>query len=119
MGGGAGFSALGAAPHPVIRTTFPRERREGKACAYFLFFASQSCCSLVRNAAHWSATSLAVFWPRSTSWKFLIATWSTKQQSDASYKAVLEYALDPDATDEVLLVNLTSDGDVQSVTSAD
>ncbi len=33
--------------------------------------------------------------------------------------AVLEYALDPDATDEVLLVNLTSDGDVQSVTSAD
>ena len=27
--------------------------------------------------------------------------------------------LDPDATDEVLLVNLTSDGDVQSVTSAD
>lgn len=33
--------------------------------------------------------------------------------------AVLEYALDPDATDEVLLVNLSSDGDVQSVTSAD
>ncbi|PZU47287.1 MAG: DUF2004 domain-containing protein [Microbacterium sp.] len=33
--------------------------------------------------------------------------------------AVLEYALDPDATDEVLLVNLTSDGSVQSVTSAD
>lgn len=33
--------------------------------------------------------------------------------------AVLEYALDPDATDEVLLVNLTSDGAVQSVTSAD
>ncbi len=33
--------------------------------------------------------------------------------------AVLEYALDPDATDEVLLVNLTSDGEVQSVTSAD
>lgn len=33
--------------------------------------------------------------------------------------AVLEYALDPDDTDEVLLVNLTSDGDVQSVTSAD
>lgn len=33
--------------------------------------------------------------------------------------AVLEYALDPDATDDVLLVNLTSDGKVQSVTSAD
>lgn len=33
--------------------------------------------------------------------------------------AVLEYALDPDATDEVLLVNLTSDGAVQSVTSAE
>ncbi len=33
--------------------------------------------------------------------------------------AVLEYALDPDATDEVLLVNLASDGHVQSVTSAD
>ncbi len=33
--------------------------------------------------------------------------------------AVLEYALDPDATDEVLLVNLTSDGEVQSVTSAE
>ena len=33
--------------------------------------------------------------------------------------AVLEYALDADATDEVLLVNLTSDGSVQSVTSAD
>lgn len=33
--------------------------------------------------------------------------------------AVLEYALDTDATDEVLLVNLTSDGAVQSVTSAD
>ena len=33
--------------------------------------------------------------------------------------AVLEYALDADATDEVLLVNLASDGEVQSVTSAD
>lgn len=33
--------------------------------------------------------------------------------------AVLEYALDPDATDDVLLVNMSSDGDVQSVTSAD
>lgn len=33
--------------------------------------------------------------------------------------AVLEYALDTDATEEVLLVNLTSDGAVQSVTSAD
>ena len=33
--------------------------------------------------------------------------------------AVLEYALDPDATDDVLLVHLTSDGQVQSVTSAD
>lgn len=33
--------------------------------------------------------------------------------------AVLEYALDPDATDDVLLVNLASDGRVQSVTSAD
>ncbi len=33
--------------------------------------------------------------------------------------AVLEYALDADATDEVLLVNLASDGQVQSVTSAD
>ncbi|GAA3772642.1 hypothetical protein GCM10022240_25880 [Microbacterium kribbense] len=33
--------------------------------------------------------------------------------------AVLEYALDPDSTDDVLLVNLNTDGDVQSVTSAD
>ena len=33
--------------------------------------------------------------------------------------AVLEYALDPDATDDVLLVNLASDGEVQSVTSAE
>jgi hypothetical protein len=33
--------------------------------------------------------------------------------------AVLEYALDPDATDDVLLVNLASDGSVQSVSSAD
>lgn len=33
--------------------------------------------------------------------------------------AVLEYALDPDATDDVLLVNLGSDGEVLSVTSAD
>ncbi|GAA3023350.1 DUF2004 domain-containing protein [Microbacterium dextranolyticum] len=33
--------------------------------------------------------------------------------------AVLEYALDADATDDVLLVNLASDGAVQSVTSAD
>ena len=33
--------------------------------------------------------------------------------------AVLEYALDADATDDVLLVNLMSDGEVQSVTSAD
>lgn len=33
--------------------------------------------------------------------------------------AVLEYALDPDATDDVLLVNLDSDGAVLSVTSAD
>jgi hypothetical protein len=33
--------------------------------------------------------------------------------------AVLEYALDPDATDDVLLVNLGSEGDVLSVTSAD
>lgn len=33
--------------------------------------------------------------------------------------AVLEYALDPEATDDVLLVNLASDGTVQSVTSAD
>ncbi|GAA2990882.1 hypothetical protein JOD63_001103 [Microbacterium terrae] len=33
--------------------------------------------------------------------------------------AVLEYALDPDATDEVLLVNLGTDGSVLSVTSAD
>jgi hypothetical protein len=33
--------------------------------------------------------------------------------------AVLEYALDPDAADDVLLVNLLSDGQVQSVTSAD
>ncbi|GAA5027824.1 DUF2004 domain-containing protein [Microbacterium fluvii] len=33
--------------------------------------------------------------------------------------AVLEYALDPDQTDDVLLVNLDSDGAVQSVTSAD
>jgi len=33
--------------------------------------------------------------------------------------AVLEYALDTDATDDVLLVNLDSEGRVQSVTSAD
>lgn len=33
--------------------------------------------------------------------------------------AVLEYALDRDATDEVLLVNLDSDGDILAVTSAD
>ena len=33
--------------------------------------------------------------------------------------AVLEYALDADETDDVLLVNLDSDGSVQSVTSAD
>lgn len=33
--------------------------------------------------------------------------------------AVLEYALDADDTDEVLLVNLASDGSVQSVMSAD
>jgi len=33
--------------------------------------------------------------------------------------AVLEYALDPDSTDDVLLVNLGSDGDVLSITSAD
>ncbi|WP_221585159.1 DUF2004 domain-containing protein [Microbacterium sp. G2-8] len=33
--------------------------------------------------------------------------------------AVLEYALDPDETDDVLLVNFASDGTVQSVTSAD
>lgn len=33
--------------------------------------------------------------------------------------AVLEFALDPDATEDVLLVNLASDGAVQSVTSAD
>jgi hypothetical protein len=33
--------------------------------------------------------------------------------------AVLEYALDPDATDDVLLVNVGSDGEVLSVTSAE
>jgi hypothetical protein len=33
--------------------------------------------------------------------------------------AVLEYALDADETDDVLLVNLDSEGAVQSVTSAD
>ena len=33
--------------------------------------------------------------------------------------AVLEYALDADDTDDVLLVNLSSDGNVQSVMSAD
>ena len=33
--------------------------------------------------------------------------------------AVLEYALDADEADEVLLVNLSSDGNVQSVMSAD
>ncbi|MBA8815881.1 hypothetical protein FHX48_002549 [Microbacterium halimionae] len=33
--------------------------------------------------------------------------------------AVLEYALDPDATDDVLLVNLDSTAQVQSVTSAE
>ncbi|MEV8266310.1 DUF2004 domain-containing protein [Microbacterium sp. NPDC076911] len=33
--------------------------------------------------------------------------------------AVLEYALDPDATDDVLLVNLGSEGEVLSVTSAE
>lgn len=33
--------------------------------------------------------------------------------------AVLEYGLDPDEEDDVLLVNINTDGDVQSVTSAD
>ncbi|WP_439592515.1 DUF2004 domain-containing protein [Microbacterium sp.] len=33
--------------------------------------------------------------------------------------AVLEYALEPDSADDVLLVNIGSDGDVLSVTSAD
>lgn len=33
--------------------------------------------------------------------------------------AVLEYALDPDATEEVLLVNLDSEGQILSVTSAE
>lgn len=33
--------------------------------------------------------------------------------------AVFEYALDPDATDDVLLVNLAGDGEILSVTSAD
>ena len=33
--------------------------------------------------------------------------------------AVLEYALDPDAADDVLLVNLSSEGAVLNVTSAD
>ncbi|HJB64113.1 MAG TPA: DUF2004 domain-containing protein, partial [Candidatus Microbacterium pullistercoris] len=33
--------------------------------------------------------------------------------------AVLEYALDPDETDDVLLVNFAGDGTVQSVTNAD
>ncbi|GAA1848054.1 DUF2004 domain-containing protein [Microbacterium koreense] len=33
--------------------------------------------------------------------------------------AVLEYALEPDSADDVLLVNVSSDGDVLSVTSAD
>lgn len=33
--------------------------------------------------------------------------------------AVLEYALDRDAADDVLLVNITSDGSIQSVTSAE
>jgi hypothetical protein len=33
--------------------------------------------------------------------------------------AVLEYALDPESTDDVLLVNLDTDGNVQSVTSAE
>ena len=33
--------------------------------------------------------------------------------------AVLEYALDPDATDDVLLVNIGTDGAVLSVTSAE
>lgn len=33
--------------------------------------------------------------------------------------AVLEYALDPDAADDVLLVNMNSEGGVLSVTSAD
>ncbi|MFV0320246.1 MAG: DUF2004 domain-containing protein [Microbacterium sp.] len=33
--------------------------------------------------------------------------------------AVLEYALDAEATDDVLLVNVATDGEVQSVTSAD
>ncbi|GAB2507235.1 hypothetical protein GCM10027064_00920 [Microbacterium petrolearium] len=33
--------------------------------------------------------------------------------------AVMEYALDPDAADDVLLVNLSGDGEIQSVTSAD
>ena len=51
--------------------------------------------------------------------QFMSMTILADEHGGADPFAVLEYALDPDATDDVLLVNLGSDGDVLSVTSAD
>ena len=51
--------------------------------------------------------------------QFMSMTILADEHGGADPFAVLEYALDPDATDDVLLVNLDSDGDVLSVTSAD
>ncbi|MCJ1706695.1 DUF2004 domain-containing protein [Microbacterium sp. VKM Ac-2923] len=51
--------------------------------------------------------------------QFMSMTILADEHGGADPFAVLEYALDPDATDDVLLVNLASDGRVQSVTSAD
>ncbi|TQJ31920.1 DUF2004 domain-containing protein [Microbacterium sp. SLBN-146] len=51
--------------------------------------------------------------------QFMSMTILADEHGGADPFAVLEYALDPDSADEVLLVNLDSDGDVLSVTSAD
>jgi hypothetical protein len=54
-----------------------------------------------------------------TSLQLMSMTILADEHGGADPFAVLEYALDPDATDDVLLVNLGSDGAVLSVTSAD
>jgi len=51
--------------------------------------------------------------------QFMSMTILADEHGGADPFAVLEYALDPEATDDVLLVNLDSDGSVLSVTSAD
>ena len=66
---------------PLIRhfvTSSPRERGEGKECLFLvlrqpvLLFLGQEGRPFVGDRP-WPC-----FWPSSTSWKFLIATWSTK-----------------------------------------